>query len=130
MKKLTLQSAKSFAQKCFRKIKDKEERSFVIVHTKGVADTAVIIAKRLKADANAVAMAAWVHDIGKAIEDSDHAVHSVELLKKEFIVSDLIEDCVINHGTKGTPKSIEAKILQASDKLFIINIDMLKLLFK
>ena len=36
----------------------------------------------------------------------------------------------MNHGTNGQPKSPEAKILQIADKLSILSIPVLKLLFK
>jgi HD superfamily phosphodiesterase len=129
MKKLTPESAKEIAEKYFLKHKDKAEQDFIRIHSSAVAEIGVILAKKFKADVSIVEVAAWIHDIGTVIERTNHANHSLDLLKKEgFEVDALIEDCVLNHGTGGDPKSEEAKLLQMADKLSILSILVLKLL--
>jgi HD superfamily phosphodiesterase len=129
--KLTPKIAKLTAEKYFRKHKDKEERDFARVHTAAVVEIAVILAKKFKTDVSTVEISGWLHDIGSIVERSDHAKYSLDLLNKEgFEVSPLIKDCILNHGTDGKPESKEAKILQIADKLSILSIPVLKLLFK
>ncbi|MEK9177618.1 MAG: HD domain-containing protein [Patescibacteria group bacterium] len=131
MNKLTQKSAKIIAEKYFKKLHGKEEQDFAIIHSEAVVEVATILAKKYKADVNTVITAGWVHDIGYAIEKPMHAKHSVDLLKKEgFEITQPVEECILNHGTDGKPVSKEAKILQMADKLSIINISILKLLFK
>jgi HD superfamily phosphodiesterase len=131
MKKLTPKTAKLIAQKYFKRHKDKAEQNFARIHTSAVVEVGVILAKKFKANASVVEISAWIHDIGSVIEMPNHAIHSLNLLKKEgFEISTLIEDCVLNHGIDGKPISEEAKILQMADKLSFINIPILKLLLK
>lgn len=131
MKKLTPKSAKIIAEKYFKKLRGKEEQDFARIHSKAVVETATILAKKYKADIKTVITAGWVHDIGYTIEKSGHAKYSVDLLKKEgFVITELVKDCILNHGTDGKPVSKEAKILQIADKLSILNISILKLLLK
>ena len=131
MKKLTPKNAKLVAEKYFRKHKDKGERDFSRVHAGAVAEIGVILAKKFRADTSVVEISGWLHDIGATIERADHAKHSLELLEKEgFEISPLIRDCILNHGTGGKPISKEAKILQVADKLSILSVPVLELLFK
>lgn len=130
MKKLTPKNAKLVALKYLKKHKEKEGRDFAKVHTEAVVEIGKMLAKRLGANISMVEICAWVHDIGSVVERNDHAKHSLDLLKKEsFEISELIKDCILNHGTNGQPKSQEAKILQMADKLSILSIPVLKLLF-
>jgi len=130
MKKLTPKNAKSIALKYLKKHREKEGRYFAKVHTEAVVQIGKMLAKRLGATISIVEMCAWVHDIGSVVERNDHAKHSLDLLEKEgFEISELIKDCVLNHGTSGQPKSEEAKILQMADKLSILSIPVLKILF-
>jgi len=131
MKKLTTKLARLTAEKYFKKHKDKEGQEFAKVHTEAVVEIAVILAEKFKADASTVKISGWLHDIGSTVERADHAKHSLDLLEKDgFEISSLIKDCILNHGTGGKPKSKEAKILQMADKLSILSIPVLKLLFK
>jgi HD superfamily phosphodiesterase len=131
MKKFTHRTAKLTAEKYFKKRKDKEEQDFARVHTKAVVEIGVILAKKFKVDISAVEISGWVHDIGSTVERNNHAKHSLNLLEKEgFDVNPLIKDCILNHGTDGKPESKEAKILQMADKLSILSIPVLNILFK
>ena len=130
MKKLTPKNAKLIAEKYFKRHKEKEGRDFAKVHSGAVAEIAVVLAKKFKADASSVEISGWVHDIGSTVERNNHAVHSLDLLEKEgFEISALVRDCILNHRTNGQPKSQEAKILQMADKLSILSIPVLKILF-
>ncbi len=127
MKKLNPKAARAIGEKYFKKRKGKVEQDFVRAHSESVVEIATILAKKFKANASTVATAGWVHDIGRVIESKNHALHSIELLEKEgFQIDPVIRDCVLNHGSSGTPKTKEGKILQASDKLSILSIPVLK----
>ena len=131
MKKLTPKKAKLVANWYFNRHKDTSGRDFAKVHADAVVEIAVILAKKFKADVSAVEISGWLHDIGSTIERNDHAKLSLDLLGEEgFEISELIKDCILNHGTSGKPKSKEAKILQMADKLSILSMPVLKLLFK
>lgn len=131
MKKLNPKSAKIIAQKYFKKIKPKIEQDFAQAHSEAVVEISIILAKKMKANSSVVETAAWVHDIGRVIGSDNHAEHSLKLLEKEgYQIEPMIEDCILNHGSSGQPKSKEAIILQAADKLSILSIPILKLLLK
>lgn len=131
MKKLNQKSARILAQKYFKKIKGKEDQDFSRIHTEAVVEISTILAKKFKANLPAVVIASWVHDIGYVTERTNHARHSLEILEKEgFLIDSTVNDCVLNHGTGCNPQTKEGKILQASDKLSILSIPVLKLLLK
>ena len=131
MKKLTPKLAKLMAEKYFKKHQDKEGRDFAKVHTTAVVEIAIILAKKISANVPTVTISGWLHDIGSTVERSDHAKHSLALLeKKGFEISPLIRKCILNHGTDGKPESKEARVLQMADKLSILSIPVLNILFK
>ena len=131
MKVFTPKKAKLVANWYFNRHKNIEEKNFAKVHAAAVVEIAILLAKKSKLDVSSIEMAAWLHDIGSTVERDDHAKFSLDLLEQEgFGVSELIKDCILNHGTNGKPKSEEAKILQMADKLSILSIPVLKLIFK
>lgn len=131
MKILTPTSAQTLAEKYFKKLKRKDEIDFARVHSRAVMEIAVMLAKRLGADARAVAVAGWVHDIGKVTARDGHARHSVELLEAEGIkLSPAVRDAILNHGTEGKPKTKEGKILQMADKMSILSVPVLEIVLR
>jgi putative nucleotidyltransferase with HDIG domain len=127
MKKLNSKSAKLIGEKYFKKIKGKIEQDFIKTHSEAVVMIAAILAKKFKADVSAVTIAGWVHDIGRTIESENHPQHSVALIEKEgFKLEPIVKDCIINHSSHCKPQTKEGKILQASDKLSILSIPVLK----
>lgn len=131
MKKLTPRIAKSIAFKYSKREKNKIERDFALIHAEAVVKISKILAKRLGADVSVVEACGWVHDIGKVVEMENHAEHGLTLLEKEKIeVTQHIKDCILNHGTSGKPLSSEAKIIQMADKMSILSIPFLKLIFE
>ena len=110
--KLTIENAKTFALKKFKELPELLYQ-WNIYHTKGIIKALSILGKtneRLTA-------LAWVHDIGKTISDKDHAVHSVEILEKEFELDNIDKDCILNHGSKSKPLTSEGKTFRYCDGL-------------
>ncbi|MEI6396801.1 MAG: HD domain-containing protein [Candidatus Taylorbacteria bacterium] len=131
MIKLNPESAKKLALKYLGGLKDKEEQEFNIIHTNAVVEIASLLGKRANVNVDDLIIASWVHDIGKSVDVSGHAKYSIDLLIKEgYILSPVIEDCVLNHGTGSVATTREGKIIQAADKLSILSIPILELLFK
>lgn len=75
-------------------------------------------------------IAAWLHDIGYIINKETHAKHSLEIAKKQFTLNKKIEDCILNHGTNGNPKTEEGKIIKIADKASFINPKILEIFLK
>jgi HD superfamily phosphodiesterase len=132
MKKLTPKSVEKYAKKLFIKIKDKEMRDYRLVHPKLVGNAAIIIAnsKNKKADKNILKIAAWAHDLGYIYGKENHAERSLEILQKDFEVSETLKDCIINHGSSAKPQTEEGKIIQLADKACIISPEILKLIME
>jgi putative nucleotidyltransferase with HDIG domain len=128
---LTIQIAKQIAQSEFEKIEDKENRDFLIGHTKAVVETALILSEEKNVDKNALEIACWLHDIGQVIERKDHAQHSLEILEREgFNLNPIIADCILNHGNKGNPLTDEGKIIKIADKVSTLHPEIIKTLKK
>lgn len=73
-------------------------------------------------------LAGWLHDMGKIIDKENHHLESIKYVNKfmklypefkEF--QSLVEDCILNHRSTGTPKSDYARIFQLADKVALLN---------
>lgn len=92
-------------------------------HTGSVVRHSLLLAKNRTVDREVLKTAAWLHDIGRTIDD-DHHRRGAELARK-FLVetrasppfTERVVHCVLNHGSNGKPKTIEAKILRDADAL-------------
>lgn len=129
MEKLTVEKAKKIAKEHFSKIEDKEQAEMKLIHSKTVAEAALIIARDRKVDREILQIAGWLHDIGQAIEVDNHAEHSLKLLKN-YEVSEKLKDCILNHGNNGKPKTEEGKIIQIADKVSVLDKEMTKFMFR
>jgi len=128
-KKLTPKIAEEFAKQKLNEIKPKEDADFDLVHAEGVVRTALLLSEGKKVDKELIAIASWLHDIGKTIEEGSHAENSISILEKEnFEISEKLRDCILNHGTNGKPNCEEARIINIADKASIIDRDMLKVI--
>lgn len=131
MKKLTKKIAESLARKYLLNKKSNID-PYHFIHTLKVVQAVKIICKGKKLDKELLEICAWVHDIGYSVNNSPnndphHAENSIDLLTKEgYEVTDNIRDCILNHGGKGNPKTIEGKILQIAVKFNIIDKDFLE----
>ena len=126
--KLTTKKAQNLAKKYLldKKIKDGE---FFYIHTKGVAKSAKLLAKKENLDENFFEIIAWVHDIGYSVDSKSHANHTLKILKKEdFEVNNIMKDMILNHGSLGNPETKEGKLMQIADKISIIDRDFLEVL--
>ena len=100
-------------------------------HILPVVKNALLLAKKLNADLEVVEIAAYLHDIGRAIkkkftEENEHHITGAEETKKilkelkydeDFIKK--VEHCVLTHrGRKGPkPETLEAEIISCADAM-------------
>jgi len=120
--KINSNYAEKFAKKIFKTKLHGLERDFIIIHSKGVFDTSLKLAKNKMIDKEALKIAAWLHDIGRTVDIAKHAEISLEISEKKFgKLNDKIRDCILNHGSSKKPKTSEGKIFQLADKLSIVN---------
>ncbi len=128
--RLTLESAEEFARKVFLNDKTSEDRNWHLFHSKAVGDCAILIAGKKKVDKNLLKIAGWLHDIGQTMNIEGHAALSVKMAEKEFEIDDKLKDCILNHGSNGSPECQEAKLIYIADKVFMINPEFVKLFMK
>jgi len=101
-------------------------------HILPVVKNALVLAEKLDADKNIIEVAAYLHDIGRAVDrieykrDNDHhivgAEESRKILKKLGCEDDFIDKvyhCVLAHrGRKGPgPETLEAEIINCADAM-------------
>ena len=139
--------------KSFRRLKDKTQVFLTpegdhyrtrLTHTLEVSQNARTIAKALRMNEDLVEAIALGHDLGhtpfghageRALNavsphgfcHSDQSVRTVELLEKSGQGLNLtieVKDGIRNHQTKGTPATLEGKIVRFSDKIAYIHHDM------
>ncbi len=126
-RKLTVAEAEKFARKVFSRYKNKEDKEFYVAHSRAVAETASILASRKKVDKDVLIMAGWLHDIGSIVDRKNHAEHSIELLEKEdYILSEKLKDCILNHGRSKHPTTVEGKIFRIADKASVFRPELLQ----
>lgn len=101
-------------------------------HTLKVFNLATYLAKKEKADLQVCQVAAYLHDVGQALDPENHEDKSTEMAR-EFLNSlnlpgDFIEKvchAIYHHGKdriKGA-QTLEAKILYDADKLQVVGVD-------
>lgn len=139
--------------KSFRRLKDKTQVFLTpegdhyrtrLTHTLEVSQNARTIAKALRMNEDLVEAIALGHDLGhtpfghageRALNavsphgfcHSDQSVRTVDLLEKGGQGLNLtmeVRDGIRNHQTKGTPATLEGKIVRLSDKIAYIHHDM------
>ncbi len=101
---------------------------FTLVHTLDVVDLCKKLAESKEVNMDLLLTSAWLHDIGRIENEEKH--HEVgariaeKLLKswgadKSFIEG--VKHCIREHGTKGMPRSEEAKILREADGVSVFH---------
>ena len=98
---------------------------YLFLHTTRVVKTALWLAEKEGADHETLEIAAWLHDIGRPLEDKTGADHAKEgaRLTKEFLAThpkrDSIAYCIGAHRSSAGIKAetLEAQILQDADRL-------------
>lgn len=139
--------------KSFRRLKDKTQVFLTpegdhyrtrLTHTLEVSQNARTIAKALRLNEDLVEAIALGHDLGHTpfghageralnrvcpygFDHSEQSVRTVDLLEKNGQGLNLtfeVRDGIRNHQTKGTPSTLEGKIVRFSDKIAYIHHDM------
>ncbi len=131
MRELTIKESEKIYEKYLNKITIKELRDFLLVHSKKVRDMAILLGKRKNLDTTTLEIAGLVHDIGYAIDEKEHPQHSFKILKEEgYEVSEILKDCILNHGHDKVPLTTEGKIFQIADKISILDKETLHIFLK
>ena len=101
-----------------------------LIHCKCVIDACLGMVHNTHFDPVVFILAGWLHDMGKLIDKENHHQESLKFVKKfmdkhpEYCAyADLVEDCVVNHRSVGTPSSEYARIFQLADKISLHNHD-------
>lgn len=139
--------------KSFRRLKDKTQVFLTpegdhyrtrLTHTLEVSQNARTIAKALRMNEDLVEAIALGHDLGHTpfghageralnavcpygFKHSEQSLRTVDLLEKDGMGLNLtmeVRDGILNHQTKGTPFTMEGKIVRLSDKIAYIHHDM------
>jgi len=115
MKELTLDNAKKFAAEKFKSL-PRVEQEFNFLHSSYLIEALEelphngITLVRLRA-------LAWIHDVGKVLGNENHAEDSLKILEKEFILTEVDKDCILNHGSSSIPKTKEGMLFRMADGL-------------
>jgi ribonucrease Y len=91
----------------------------VLSHSKEVAFLAGVMAREVGLDAHVCVRAAFVHDVGKAVDRDIHGTHlalGIEILKK-YGESQAVIDAMAAHHMDIDWPSLEAMIVQAADAI-------------
>ncbi|MFH1608180.1 MAG: HD domain-containing protein [archaeon] len=113
-------------------VKEKDTEEDFNYHIVPVVKNSFLLADKLKVDNEVVEVAAWLHDIGRIVnnttfekENEHHTEGEKEAVKvlselgyeKEFI--EKVAHCVLTHrGREGAkPKTVEAKIVASADAM-------------
>ncbi|MBS3174867.1 HD domain-containing protein [Candidatus Woesearchaeota archaeon] len=89
-----------------------------LIHSKSIIKILKLLKKEgYSFDLDLLAPLAYVHDIGKAVSDKDHAIHSLNILGKKFELNKIEKDCILNHGSSSSPVTPEGEIFRFADGL-------------
>lgn len=128
--KLTLEKAEKIAKESFGKIKNKENREYHLLHSVLVKETVNTLSRYFDVDKKILEIAALVHDIGYVTDPENHAKESLKILQKKFKVEKVLKDCILNHGFNKKPITLEGKIFQLADKLYLLSPKLVSYLLK
>ena len=128
--RLTLEKAEKIAKESFGKIKNKENREYHLLHSALVKETVNTLSRYFDVDKKVLEIAALVHDIGYVIDPENHAEESLKILERKFKVEKVLKDCILNHGFNKKPITLEGKIFQLADKLYVLNPKLVSYLLK
>jgi HD superfamily phosphodiesterase len=123
---LTVKKAKKFCEETLMKLENKENARFILLHSKLDSEIALILAEKKNVNKETLEIASWVHDIGKTIDKVDHEKHSIEILEKQFELSETLRDCILNHRTYGKPITEEGKLFRIADKISILHPEIVR----
>ena len=130
MKELTIDAAKEIQKKYLEKISDNKLKEFVKVHSNLVGEMAIILSKNNELN-EFFRIAALVHDIGYALNEAEHAKHSLRIiLEEDFQISEELKDCILNHGNSDKPLTEEGKLFRVADKLSALDKDFVSFFLK
>jgi len=126
MIELTLDDAKKFASNKF-KLLPKIEQEFNELHSDYLIEA---LEELPHSGINLIRLRAlaWIHDIGKVLGNENHAVNSLKILEKEFILNDVDKDCILNHGSSSIPKTREGILFRIADGLSLFYPEIAKFL--
>lgn len=108
---LTREIARSFAKEKFSKL-DELGRLWNFHHSRAM----IRAIRDIHGEDEKLEALAWVHDLGKIIDDKTHAEKSLDVLK-DFELSDEDIDCIKEHGSSGKPKTEKGEIMRFADGL-------------
>jgi HD domain-containing protein len=117
MEKLTIEKAREYALEKFKEKLPELYYKWNVLHSEGIIKILEMIADDSNIDKERLFALAWIHDIGKIISEEDHAEKSVEILKKDFELTDIDVDCILNHGSSSKPETEQGKLFRYSDGL-------------
>jgi HD superfamily phosphodiesterase len=130
MNPLTIETAREFAIEKFGKFPELEKQ-LKIKHSEYIIKAAEELVKEKgienNININRIEIAAWLHDIGYIVSEEGHAEYSLRISKEKFELDSIIEDCILNHDSKGKPVTKEGKIIQLADKLNLFYPEMKKI---
>ena len=116
MKILNQKNAKEFALEKFEQMPNLYKQ-WNILHSEGIIEILKILNSDNKFDSEKLFSLAWIHDVGKIKSEENHARISLDILKNEFNLDQIDEDCILNHGSSMFPKTKEGKIFRYADGL-------------
>jgi len=100
----------------------------MLIHSECVIEACVNMVKNTNLNKDIFIIAGWVHDMGKKEDKENHHEESIPFLHK-FLeqnpeykdLKEELEDCVLNHRSKGKPKTIYGLVFKAADKVALNN---------
>ena len=128
--RLTLEKAEKIARESFGKTKNKENREYHLLHSALVKEIVNTLSRYFDVDKKVLEIAALVHDIGYVTDPENHAEESLKILERKFKVGKVLKDCILNHGFNKKPITLEGKIFQLADKLYVLNPKLVSYLLK
>lgn len=131
MKILNLSEAKKIFLDISKNINPIDHREFLLIHSEKAGKVAKMIAQKLQINDEVFEIAGWIHDIGYSKNFENHADFAIPILEElGYEVNEVLKDCILNHGNKKIPKTVEGKIFQVADKFSIFDLEIIENMLK
>lgn len=104
-----------------------------IIHCNAVIEVCLQAIQNTDLNTDIFLIAGWIHDMGKLIDKEEHHIKSLIYLKEFFelnpsylYLNEIVTDCIINHRTHTTPKTIEGELFKIADKIALHRLEWLE----
>jgi HD superfamily phosphodiesterase len=134
-----IEKTKKFVLEKYSKYDGKFGPQFMKIATIDSIKLANELSENINLNKTGLLLGIYLHDIGRIITDTEEHTIEGKKIAEIFLIDNgirdeetfkIVFDCILNHGSKASPITIEGKLVQFIDKAVLINPELIKIYFE